>query len=265
MAITGYLSDFSLAELFRFLDQGYKTGVLMLKPETDLPYYIWCHQGRIVAAANTLSGDSLASLMRDRKLLTNLDQVKDIKTPLGLTLKAENKLDSEHLKMLFAIQVMRSVCTLFTWQNAWFEFDSEAEIPLQEMTGLSAPATEITLAGLRTLKNWSALQEKLPSPTSSVISIQEGQSKFRLNQIESQIWEFTDGKTTITAIAQRLDLPLETVQQAAFRLIVIGLAEEIPMVEFIKDPQANNMATDDISSSLSQSFLENLVNFLDQV
>ena len=40
MTITGYLSEFSLAELFRFLDQGYKTGLLILKPETDLPYYI---------------------------------------------------------------------------------------------------------------------------------------------------------------------------------------------------------------------------------
>ena len=52
-----------------------------------------------------------------------------------------------------------------------------------------------------------------------------------MRQIESQIWEFIDGKTTITAIAQRLNLPLETVQQAAFRLIVIGLAEALRGIE----------------------------------
>lgn len=265
MTITGYLSEFSLAELFRFLDQGLKTGLLTLKPQSDSPYYIWCHQGRVVAAAKTLTGDSLLSLMRDRKMLKTLpeEEIINDNNPLGLTLKAHNFLDSEQLKMLFAIQVMRSVCTLFTWQNAWFEFDADAEIPRSEMTGLSAPATEITLAGLRTLKDWSALQEKLPIGTSSLVSILEGQSKFRLNQIESQVWEFTDGVTPLNSITKQLDLPLETIQKAAFRLIVIGLAEEIPMVELTNEN--NNLATDDISSSLSQSFLENLVHFLDHV
>lgn len=86
-----------------------------------------------------------------------------------------------------------------------------------------------------------------------------------MRQIESQIWEFIHGKTTITAIAQRLNLPLETLQLAAFRLIVIGLAEEIPMVQLVKDAESNNVTIKVISSSLSQSFLENLVNFLDQV
>jgi len=265
MTITGYLSEFSLAELFRFLDQGYKTGLLLLQPETESPYYIWSHQGRIVASARNLEGDGLISLMHDRKLLKNVDEKNLItnNTPLGLSLKAQSIIDAEQLKMLFAIQVMRSVCTLFTWHNAWFEFNSAETLPIQEMTGLSAPATEITLAGLRTLKDWRALQEKLPLPTSSLISIAEGQTKFRLNQIESQIWEFTDGVTSLGEITKRLDLPLETVQQAAFRLIVIGLAEEVPMVELTKETA--NSPDENISPTLSQSFLESLVNFLDHV
>jgi hypothetical protein len=267
MTITGYLREFSLAELFRFLDQGYKTGLLTLKVEEELPYYIWCHQGRIVASANSLSGDGLISLMRQRKFISDLDSKILINddAPLGLSLKSQSVIDAEQLKMLFAIQVMRNVCTLFTLNNAWFEFNSEVNIPLREMTGLSAPATEITLAGLRTLKDWSALQDKLPESTSSLVSITEAQSKFRLNHLESKIWEFTDGKTAIAHITRHLDLPLEQIQQAAFRLIVIGLAEEIPLVDSIAQAENNKMETDDISESLSQSFLENLVNFLDQV
>ncbi|HIK48621.1 MAG TPA: DUF4388 domain-containing protein [Thermosynechococcus sp. M55_K2018_012] len=32
MKITGYLSEFSLGEIFRFLEQGQKTGCLSIKP-----------------------------------------------------------------------------------------------------------------------------------------------------------------------------------------------------------------------------------------
>ncbi|MEO0970656.1 MAG: DUF4388 domain-containing protein, partial [Cyanobacteria bacterium J06639_18] len=31
MAFTGYLSQFSLPELFRFLEEGYKTGLLTIR------------------------------------------------------------------------------------------------------------------------------------------------------------------------------------------------------------------------------------------
>lgn len=267
MAITGRFLEFSLAELLRFLDEGHKTGLLTVKPEPNSPYYIWSHQGRIVATANRLDGDGLITLMQQRKILAALKSqtILESDIPLGLSLKAQNLLDAEQLKILFAIQVMRTVCYLFTFQNAWFEFDSKETIPLREMTGLSAPATEITLAGLRTLRDWSALSEKLPLATSSLLRKVETQDKFRLNQIESEIWEFSDGVTSIKAIAQNLDLPLEKVQQTAFRLIVIGLAEEIPMVELISETGNKGIATEDISSNLSQSFLENLVNFLDHV
>ncbi|ELR98468.1 DUF4388 domain-containing protein [Gloeocapsa sp. PCC 73106] len=267
MAITGRFVDFSLGELFRFLDEGHKTGLLTVKPDSTLTYYIWSHQGRIVATADRLDGSGLISLMRNRKIVLNLESkaVTELNIPLGLSLKAQNLLDAEQLKMLFAIQVMRTVCSLFTFPNAWFEFNSQENIPLEEMTGLSAPATEITLAGLRTLKDWSALTEKLPSSTSSVIKKVETQAKFRLNLIESQLWELSDGRTPLSAIAQKLDLPLDKLQQTAFCLIVIGLAEEMPMAELIKEPDLNVVSTEDISSNLSQSFLESLVNFLDHV
>lgn len=59
-----------------------------------------------------------------------------------------------------------------------------------EMTGLKASPTEVTLAELRALLDWTALVEKLPDVTLGIICTAEGKPKFRLNQIEWQIWEF---------------------------------------------------------------------------
>lgn len=266
MAISGYLADFSLAELFLFLDQGQKTGLLTLNLQRKnlQPYYIWSHQGRIVAAANRLDGLGLTSLMCKRNLIENSDQIKDedITRPLGLSLKSKSIVNAEELKMLFGIQVMRTVCTLFTIPNAYFEFAQAKNIPLLEMTGLSAPATEITLAGLRALKDWSALKEKLPEPTSSLMKTIEGEPHLRLNHTESKVWELVDGRLTIEKMAPRLDLSIEELQKTAFRIILIGIAEEIPLADSI---DSDNLSTEDVSESLNQSFLEDLVDFLDNV
>jgi hypothetical protein len=48
--------------------------------------------------------------------------------------------------------------------------------------------------------------------------------------LEWQVWEYTKGTISLQAIAQQLRLPIEKVQQVAFRLITVGLAEEVPLV-----------------------------------
>ena len=58
MAFTGYLAEFSLPEIFQFLEQGHKTGLLTIRtlPDNETQkvqsHYIWLHQGRILAAAD---------------------------------------------------------------------------------------------------------------------------------------------------------------------------------------------------------------------
>jgi hypothetical protein len=278
MAITGYLAEFSLAEMFQFLEQGCKTGLLNIctlsgsGTEGQQNHYIWFNQGRIVAAADSLNQQGLVSMIGQRGWLgdraaSRLAQTCTIGTPMGLCLKAQGALTAEQLKLLFYSQVMRQVCALFELGDAWFQFDAKVPLPSGEMTGLSAPATEVTLAGLRALKDWSALADKLPEPTSALVSIVDGKPQLRLNQVEWQVWEFTNGTVSLNAIANQLRLPIEKIQQVAFRLIVSALAEEIPLIaEPIAltpetEPTELNVAPTE-ASAVSQSFLQNLVGFL---
>lgn len=278
MAITGYLAEFSLAEMFQFLEQGSKTGLLNIctlngvETEGQKNHYIWFNQGRIVAASSSLNQQGLITMMGQRGWLgdraaSRLSQTCAVDTPMGLCLKAQGVLTAEQLKLLFYAQVMRQICALFELKDGWFQFDGKVPLPAAEMTGLSAPATEVTLAGLRALKDWTALGDKLPDPTSALISAIDGKPQLRLNQIEWQTWEFTNGTVSLNAIANQIRLPIEKIQQVAFRLIVSALAEEIPLIAESVSPTletepAELSVTPAEASAVSQSFLQNLVGFL---
>lgn len=277
MSVTGYLADFSLAELFQLLEQGSKTGLLTICPLADRPgnnhrnHHIWFRQGQIVAAANSLDHQGLLRLIAQRgwmgdRAAGRLAQSCAINMPLGLCLKTQGVLSAEQLKLLFYTQVMRQVCALFMLKDGWFQFDPKAPIPVAEMTGLIAEATEATLSGLRALKDWTALEEKLPHPTSALISTIQAKPSLRLNPSEWQVWEFTNGTVTLEAIARQIQIPVDKVQQIAFRLIVAGLAEEMPMVaqstSAVEQGIVEREDRQAEAAPISQSFLQNLVGFL---
>ncbi|MGB7313967.1 MAG: DUF4388 domain-containing protein, partial [Nodosilinea sp.] len=284
MTVTGYLADFSLPELFQLLEQGNKTGLLTIctladaKTNERYNHHIWFSQGQIVAAGNTLDQRGLMGLISRRgwmgdNAVSRLAQTCQLNTPLGLCLKNQGVLTAEQLKLLFYTQVMRQVCALFALPDGWFQFDPKAPTPRAEMTGLIATATDVTLAGLRALKDWSALDEKLPAPSSALVGIIEGKPNLRLNPNEWQVWEFTNGTMAMADIAKQLNLSVEKVQQIAFRLIVTGLAEEMPLMVA---PPSSSPDLDGASglepsiaggntaeaAPVSASFLQNLVGFL---
>ena len=278
MAITGCLTDFSLAEIFQFIEKGHKTGLLTLRALSESQarsqgYYIWVCQGRIVAAANRLDHQGLVSLIDQRQWVS--DRVFDkvvhwccpIDEPLGLYLKNQGVLQAEQLKRLFQIQVLQQVCALFQIKDAQFRFDPNVPIPTREMTGLSVPATEATLVGLRVLRKWDALIEKLPDPDAGLVSIIDGKPQYRLDAQEWQVWEYTNGTVALKSMARHLRLPLEKVQQIAFRLITVGLAEELPLVAGslptqTVEPLPAQLIEEAQKQHLSHSFVQNLVGFL---
>ncbi len=278
MAITGHLAEFSLAEILQFLEQGHKTGLLTITPlpEPTNPkqphtHYIWFQQGRVVAAANRSDGRGLSDLICQRGWLSDraasrLAQTGSSQGPLGLYLKSQGILETEQIKLLFYVQVMRQVCALFTLVDGWFHFDAQQPIPMAELTGLSAPATEVTLAGLRALRDWSALEDKLPSPAAALVSVNPSRPTLKLNQLEWQVWEFTQGNTSLQDIALQLNCSVEKLRQAAFRLIVVGLVEEIPLVTSKPTPPHFSLPEEAEptkgDAQISHSFLQNLVGFL---
>ena len=274
MVINGYLSEFSLPEVFQLLEHGRKTGLLSInnlsqgQTKNHHNYYIWFSHGRIMAASNRLDNKGLVYLINQRGWLSvpnalHMSQSCPLTTPMGLCLKSQGALEGEQLKLLFYVQVIRQVCALFKLTEGWFTFDNSAKLPVSEMTGLSTPANQVTLVGLRAMKDWSVLRDKLPLATSTVLNMTEGKPQISLNSQEWQVWEFAQGTTSLRQISQHLGLSTEKVQQIAFRLIVIGLVKEIPTVEvpITVEPQVEYLETKE-KKEISENFLQTLVSFL---
>lgn len=279
MCITGSLDDFSLPDIYKLIEKGNQTGLLTIRPGLGSPasftsaYYIWFYQGRIVAVANRLDQQDLVSLLAQRQWLDNgtlrqLIQSCPLNQPLGSHLKKNGALQAKQLKWLFQAQVLQPMYTLFQLKEAVFEFSSNAPMPMREMTGLSLLATEVTLIALRALKNWEALANRLPNPNAGVISTISSHPQRRLNGVEWQVWEYTDGSISLKEIAKQLRLSVKQVQQIVFRLISVGLVEEVPFWADSSSTPAQETLPEQLLELLekeyiSYSFLEDLAGFMD--
>ncbi len=148
MTTTGFLTDFSLREIFQFIEKGNKTGLLTLESvsETEATpssvHYIWVLKGSLVTAAHQLNQEGLISLIDQyqwvsNRVVTKLAQFCPPDKPLGLYLQSQGALQFAQLEHLFQIQILQQLCALVQLKNAQFRFDQDVTIPGREMTGLS--------------------------------------------------------------------------------------------------------------------------------
>jgi hypothetical protein len=154
MSITGSLTDFSIPEIFQFIDKGQKTGLLTLSPlsknqATNSAHYLWFKQGRVVAAANQLNDKCLVSLIHQypwvsQRVVNKLVEFCPSNKPLGWYLKNQGALKIEHLEHLFQIQITQQLCAVFALKDAHFDFEFNVSTSTLEMTGLSVSANVLT-------------------------------------------------------------------------------------------------------------------------
>ncbi|MEB3220228.1 MAG: DUF4388 domain-containing protein [Nostocales cyanobacterium 94392] len=288
MTLSSSFTDFSLAELFQLIEQGRKSGCLSVctlpdinSPESRAKYfYIWFRNGRVVAAAHRLNGRGLVAKIAQRNWtepqILEAIYSNTSTTPFGLQLKTQEVLSAEQLNLLFANQ-LQQVRQLFEIQKGVFKLDCKASLPMTEMTGLSLKATEVTLMALRVLKNWQVLEAALPNVESGIRNITQNKPQLRLNAFEWQIWEFANGDISIKDIAVQLHQPAMKIQQAAFRLMLVGLIEEVPSITSNSDSynydmdltwvnkygsRAAKKYQESQTPQVSSSLLQNLVGYL---
>ena len=273
MSLTGYLSEYSLIEIFNFVQEGNKTGVLSidsdrcLSKSVDNAYCISFQCGRIVSVTNGLkiSDRGLVQMMAQRQWLS-LEQVTGLsfhatrlEQPLGTYLKSCNLLDTEQLKLLFDAQVTANICKLFGEDHhGRFRFDPHASLVYAEMTGISLMAQEVSLLGLRMLRDWSSLSAKLPAVESALQRVSATPPTLRLDTQESKVWKLSLGEMSIVQIAELLKLGIDRVQQIGFRLSAIGLVDEVVLAISPPIPAGVGKAPNPVSTS----FLSKLMGFL---
>ncbi len=243
MRLAGYLSEYSLAEVFQQIQKEDLTGMLKIETEEDsvkLPHgshYLWFKSGRLLAMARNLERTSLLLMLEQRRWIT-ATQIQKILTDnqklehsLGEHLKSEGILSAEQLQVIFHAQILQPVCSLFKIQTAKFSFNPKTKLAKAEMTGLSVSANEASLLGLRVLRDWLQLTDKLPHPEYSLTKTSESLPVYKLDMQELQIWELANGKKSIAEMAAKLGIELDSALKIAFRLKMVGLVEESQIVK----------------------------------
>jgi Domain of unknown function (DUF4388) len=288
MTLTGYLSEYSLAEIFNFVQDGNKSGVLSIDPDCLLDrslcdrYAISFQGGRIMSIVNgkdRSTHNGLIGMMAQRQWLLPAQIVElekklsSLQQPLGIYLKSQQAIDADRLRLIFNSQVISNICKLFVEvHQGHFKFDPKASLAHAEMTGLSLTAKQATVMGLRLLKDWSNLASKLPAPDSTIQRLAAEPIGVTLERQELLVWNLAVGEMSIAKIGRNLGLETIRVQQISFLLIVTGLIKEIPAKpstlpverqrEIPRSLEPVLAASSNTTPRISNSFLSNLMGFL---
>jgi hypothetical protein len=244
MSIIRSLESFSLPELFKLIENNSKSGRLII--ETPISnrtakregiYYIWFKEGHLIAISDRLNQKGLINLIAARGWLSPLI-VSRLRTlcpttvPLGVYLHKMKLLDQQKLSLIFQLQ-LHQVYRLFQLTGGRFRFDDFSEmqdriltIPWLEMTGHRIKTTEVTMYALRLIANWEHFTPQLPEPSLALKRIVT-QPHLKLTAFEYQLWDLADGQMSLLNIAKVTQQPLSTVQITAFRLIAVGLVNEV--------------------------------------
>lgn len=247
MSISGFLETFSLSELFRLLDSGSKSGKLTIQTLPDIKdrdskdcYYIWFYKGKLIAFnhgsqdKHTLDAILSRGWLSDR-VLEKLIPLCPEGHPLGTYFKSIGALKEQQLNLLFQISLAK-VLELFELANGEFQFeeisgedrtDTLKNMPWLEMTGVSLKGTEVALLALRRTKNWERFSGRLPELSSGLQRL-SAQPQVRLDPLEISLWKHANGITPLEEIAKQEEQLSVEVQKGAFRLLSVGLVEEIP-------------------------------------
>ena len=94
------------------------------------------------------------------------------------------------------------------------------------MTGHRMSAIRVSLYALRLIKDWTQFQEQLPESNFALQRLKT-ETDLKLIPLESEVWQLATGDQTLSKIAERLETSIDEIKIVAFRLILLGLVDEI--------------------------------------
>lgn len=178
MALEGNLRDFSLADMFRLLASGRKTGTLYLE-RADAQGKVCFKKGRVFFASSNWHRESLgrrlvkAGVISEKQLrqalgLQKIQKKEKAGRRLGQILVDEGYLDSKVLEGFIADQINDTLFDLFRWEDGQLRFEPD-EASDDEDIGVSVSVENVIMEASRRLETWAKIRQKIPSLESEFI------------------------------------------------------------------------------------------------
>ncbi len=169
MALKGTIKDFGIADIFQLIGQQTKTGVLVLKHETD-EVRVYFQSGAVVRAESSTRPQSqlLGQMMVEAELLTKqeldralAEQARTLKK-IGTVLTELDLASVIDVRDFAHLQMTETVYALFTWDSGTYEFEQTESVPVDE--GVEPIRAEgILMEGLRMIDEWPTVRARLPN------------------------------------------------------------------------------------------------------
>jgi hypothetical protein len=172
VALEGNLKDFSLADMFRLLATGQKTGTLFMEGD-DAQGKVCFRDGRVYFASSNWNRESLgrrlvkAGVIAEKQLrqalgLQKIQKKEKADRRLGQILVDEGYLESRVLENFIQEQINDTLFDLFRWEEGELRFEPD-DICESEDIGIHVSVENVIMEASRRLEMWNRIRQKIPS------------------------------------------------------------------------------------------------------
>lgn len=239
MALEGNLKDFSLADMFRLLNKGNKSGTLHVTTR-DSEGIVCFRAGEIFYASAKLQREvtskklTRAGVITEKQLrqaqgLMKIQKRDKADRKLGQILVDEGYVESDVLERFIAEQITEALFAMLRWDDGELRFEADehrADVDL----GLSMPVDEAVADAEKRLDAWGHIREKIPSmDTCFAMSPSPGQKSMEIH-LKPREWMllcYMHGPKSVSELVQLTGYNDFETARTLYGMCAGGLIEEV--------------------------------------
>jgi hypothetical protein len=175
MGISGNLKTMEFAELLQWVQQGTKTGTLVID-NGSVEKRVMFEKGRIIAAASTdpkeYLGHRLVShgFLDEATLAGAMERQSTERKMLGKILIDLEVISEADLGRMLRLQSEEAIYDVFTWTEGDFRFLDD-ELPTYPLVPLRLDVTSVVLEGVQRLDEWTQIRQHVTSALMVPVSV----------------------------------------------------------------------------------------------
>lgn len=204
MSISGNLETMAFAELLQWLEQGQKTGTLVID-NGQIEKRVTFEGGTIISSStsdpNEYLGHFLVShgYIDEQTLADAMGRQEETRTLLGKILVDMDAISQEDLDRMLELKAEESIYEIFTWSEGDFRFVEE-KVPEYNMVPLKLKVTRLVMEGHQRIDEWSEIRKVVPSTMLIPVSVVELTAPEK-DPVAKKILAHVDDDRTIAEIA----------------------------------------------------------------
>ena len=254
MAFEGSLREFSLADVFRLIAAGKKTGVLTLDRDA-WPGRVHFRDGRVVFATSTANRGPLGGRLVRARVITEeelelaleiqrVENADGVGRRLGEILVDAGAVQRAVVEDFLREQIADTLCELFRWEEGWMSFETD-EADVDQDCGFSATVESVIAETNRRLEQFDEIGLHIASSRARFVmsaAPAERTSEIHLQPSQWTLLRHMHVGRGVRDLAEATGGSYVGTAQALFGMIEVGLVEQYEVADSANDADADDAA-----------------------